>query len=105
LCKLFDADWYEVYDDLCAEGRYQCDMPSSNAVWGAFLILQGYKKHVIDNNSDHIQTVREFADNHPEGTYLLATGSHVVCVIDGDYFDSWNSGDEVPVYYWQRKEE
>lgn len=25
------------------------------------------------------------------------------CVIDGVYYDSWDSGREVPLYYWQKK--
>lgn len=46
------------------------------------------------------QTVQEFADTH-SGTWLLLTGrgkqavegrsSHMLCVIDGNVYDSWNS--------------
>lgn len=78
------------------------DLPSSNAVWGSYLYLQGYDKHMIFNRRDHIMTVREFAEHHPKGTYLLATGSHVVTVKNGDYYDTWDSGDEIPIYYWER---
>jgi hypothetical protein len=28
----------------------------------------------------------------------------VVCVENGCYHDTWDSGDELPVYYWERKE-
>lgn len=27
---------------------------------------------------------------------------HVVCVQDGYYYDSWDSGNEIPIYYWER---
>ena len=27
----------------------------------------------------------------------------VVALIDGDWWDAWDSGDEVPVYYWQKE--
>lgn len=27
---------------------------------------------------------------------------HVVCVQDGFYWDTWDSGQEIPVYYWER---
>ena len=48
-------------------------------------------------------TVREFAKDHPEGKYILGTGTHAVAVIDGDYIDTWDSGDEVPIYYFQEE--
>jgi hypothetical protein len=25
-----------------------------------------------------------------------------VCAVDGFYYDSWDSGQEIPVYYWTR---
>ena len=104
MCKLFNCDWYTAYDDLCAEGRILHDMPSSNAVWGSYLYLQGFHKHLIHNRFDQIMTVRDFANRHPSGLYLLATGTHVVAVVDGDYFDSWDSGDEIPIYYYSLEE-
>jgi hypothetical protein len=27
----------------------------------------------------------------------------VVTVQDGKYYDTWNSGNEVPVYYWEKE--
>lgn len=80
------------------------DMPSSNAVWGAYLIDLGYKRYVIPNVCPACFTIRQFCELHPKGKYLLATGTHVVTVIDGDYYDTWDSGDEVPVYYFTKEE-
>ena len=28
---------------------------------------------------------------------------HVVCVKDGNYYDTWQSGDEVPIYAWVKE--
>lgn len=102
MCALFDTDWFTSYDALTAEGRILCDMPSANAVFGSYLYSKGFNKRLVYNIPTHIINVREFADTHPKGMYLLATGSHVVTVIDGDYYDSWDSGEEVPIYYWER---
>ena len=102
LCKLFDEDWLTMYDRLTDTGREMYDMPSSNAVWGAYLYDEGFNKYIVKNSPEHMITVREFAGRNPVGRYLLATGSHVVAVKDGDYYDTWDSGDEVPIYYWRR---
>ena len=46
--------------------------------------------------------VREFAMDNPIGTYVVGTGSHVVCIINGNFFDSWNSSDESILYFWTK---
>lgn len=38
------------------------------------------------------------------GRYLLALDQHVVAVVDGDYYDTWDSGNEIPIYYWMKGE-
>lgn len=97
-----ERDWDAVYLDLVTKGFALKDMPSANYVWGACLRDQGFSRGVIPNACPHCYTVRHFCDDHPEGRYVLATGSHAIAVIDGDYIDTWDSGDEVPVYYWER---
>jgi hypothetical protein len=49
--------------------------------------------------------VRDFARDHPRGTYLLGLDGHVVTVIDGDWLDVWDSGDETVLFVWSRKDE
>lgn len=39
--------WYEVYDDLCAVGRIDCNMPSADAVWGHYLQMRGFRPLTI----------------------------------------------------------
>lgn len=100
ISKILSKSWYEVYLDIAMVGLKMCDMPSSNAVWGAYLYDQGFKRAVIDNTCPNCYTVKDFCHDNSKGLFLLATGEHVVAIIDGDYYDSWDSGDEIPVYYW-----
>ena len=79
-----------------------CDMPSSKAVVSEFLKQEGYERHVIPDSCPFCYTVEEFARNNNHGTYLLATDTHVVPVIDGFYIDTWDSGEEIPIYYWEK---
>ena len=97
-------DWQKVYVELCIEGFILSDMPSANHVWGTYLADIGFEKNVIPDTCPRCYTVKEFCEDNDKGIYILATGSHVVAVIDGDYYDTWNSGDEVPVYYFRRGE-
>ena len=78
-------------------------MPSANAVWGTYLREHGFKRYVVPDDCGEDYTVRNFSNDYNKGTYILAIGGHVVCVIDGTYYDSWDSGDERPVYYWSRQ--
>ena len=96
--------WYNIFIDLSIEGLTLCDMPSSNKVWGKYLKDRGYHRYAIPDTCPNCYTIKDFCEDHPSGTYILGTGSHVVTVIDGDYLDSWDSGDENPIYYWQKED-
>ena len=97
-----DMSWDCVYMGLCTEGYTMYDMPSSNAVWGAYLTDKGYKRYIIPNTCPNCYSVQQFCMDYPKGKYLLATGNHAVTVIDGDYYDSWDSGEEVPIYLYTK---
>ena len=98
---LLDQTWNETYIDICMMGYEMGDMPSSNSVWGSYLYSKGYERTSLPDTCPMCYTVSDFCEEHPSGQYLLATGSHVVCVSDGDYYDAWDSGNEVPVCYWE----
>lgn len=93
--------WEDTYTDLAVYGFMLCDMPSSNAVWGAYLKDSGYERNIVTDTCPDCYTVKDFCRDNPSGTFILGTGTHVVAVIDGNYCDTWDSGDEVPIYYWR----
>lgn len=101
--KALDLDWEEAYIKIVAAGLKMGDMPSSNSVWGVVLRENGYMRQNIPNTCPDCYTVKDFCDDHPEGIFVLGTGSHVVTVEDGHYYDAWDSGDEVPIYYWEKQ--
>jgi hypothetical protein len=78
-------------------------MPSSNAVWAAYLRSRGYRQYSLPRNCPDCYTVKEFCYDNPKGSFLVGTGTHVVAVIDGDYYDAWDSGNEVIDRYFTRE--
>lgn len=99
-----NQDWVKTYADLCVQGLIFCDLPSSNAVWASYLAQKGYKRSTIPN-ACNCYTVEDFCRDRPKGTYILGTGTHCICAKDGFFFDVWNSGQEIPIYYFTKDEE
>lgn len=95
--------WDAVYCGLCVEGLRLCDMPTANHVWGAYLRRHGFRRRALPDDCPDCYTVADFCRDHPHGTYVLAISGHVVCVADGSYYDTWDSGEESPAYYWYKE--
>lgn len=98
-------DWETTYAEIALEGYQLCDMPSANHVWGAYLRRKGFTRNIIPDECPDCYSVADFCRDHPNGMYILSLQGHVVAVIDGDYYDTWDSGEKIPLYYWQRKED
>lgn len=98
-----DKDWDDVYLDLFAEGFFEKEMAETNWLWGGYLRKLGYVRHGIPDTCPDCYTIREFAEDHPHGIYIVGTGSHVVAVINGDYYDTWDSGHKVPLFYFAKE--
>lgn len=103
ISKASGLSWKTVHLLTAIESNKQDDIQNSNVVWGAILRELGFSKYAIPNTCPDCYTIRDFCYDHPFGIYVLATGSHVVAVEDGNYYDSWDSGDEVPIYYWRKE--
>lgn len=101
ISKALDLPWEKTYILLCVEGLMRADLPSSNNVWSKFLKSKGFKRCTVEDCPD-CYTVDDFCREHPQGVYVIGTGSHAVCVENGNVFDAWNSLRETPVYYFEK---
>lgn len=95
-----NQSWLDVYDDLFLYGREEYDMMSSNDVWGLMLYDMGFEPFVLPDACPECVTVREFARMFPVGRYIVGTGDHAVAVIDGNWIDTFDSGELVPSYFF-----
>lgn len=96
--KALGINWDEAHDLLSDMSKSMGTIMNDNDVISAVLRMNGFYKERIPCADCY--TVRDFARDNPRGTYVLGTGSHVVTVIDGNYYDSWPSGDESVIYFW-----
>ena len=104
ISKALDIDWETAYVLLSMNGFSMGDMPSSDSVWGATLRQRGYSRKSVPDLCPDCYTAEDFCRDHPEGTFVLGFGGHVATVRDGTLFDSWDSSQEVPQFYWTKEE-
>jgi hypothetical protein len=102
ICKLTDRGWEDVFLDVALQGFMLHDMPNANHVWGSYLKQIGYVQRLLPDSCPDCYTVKDFCRDFNKGKYLLSIGNHVVTVQDGDYYDTWDSGDEIPMSYWKK---
>lgn len=103
ITKVIGADWDTVYVLICAEGFLLKELPPTDNVWRSFLSKNGFHRYMVQDAVIDGYTVKQFCKENPEGTFLLFVGEHVIAVIDGDYYDTWDSGDEIPSFFWRKE--
>lgn len=99
------TDWETAYDMLATAGYNMADMPSSDSVWGAVLRQHGFYRFAISNDCPDCYSAADFVFDHPKGIYVLGFGGHVATARDGYLYDSWNSENEIPQFYWTNEME
>lgn len=104
VAKALNTDWETAYTLISDNGYEMGDMPSSDSVWGSVLRQNGFYRKSIPNRCPDCYTAADFCKDHPIGTYVLAFGGHVATVQDGSLYDSWNSSQLIPQYFWYEKE-
>lgn len=97
LSKVMEKTWLEVFDltiPICRELQtytiFACDLNKTKEVMSKL----GFVYSGISNKKGTKRpTVDEFAKVHPTGRYVVSVARHVVAVVDGKYYDTWDSGD------------
>ncbi|MBQ2173825.1 MAG: hypothetical protein II453_01745 [Alphaproteobacteria bacterium] len=100
MAKVLNQPWRRTYIELAVYGYAIADLPSADAVWNVYLLDKGLKKYVLPSDCPNCMTVREFSERYKEGRYLLYVGEHVTACINGDYYDTWDSGDRIVIYFF-----
>ena len=106
IATYFDISWEQAYLMVVAKGYEMKLFPTNmNLVWESMLLDKGLTKYYVPNTCPMCVTVEKFANDHPHGSYILGTTTHAIAVINGSYYDTWDSGQEYPVYYFAKKGE
>ncbi len=103
LTKALNIDWETASIYAVIQQIRDADIFTKNYVWGNLLLRNGYTRHAIPDTCPDCYTVKDFCRDHALGSYVLGTGDHVLMVVDGDYYDSFDSGDLVPIVYYRKE--
>ena len=96
-----NSSWDDAYILVCCGGLIEKTMPDQKSAITTLMHMLGFEKYELPNTCPKCYTIRQFTRDYPKGRYMVATGSHVVAVIDGNYYDAFDSGNEVPLNYWK----
>lgn len=94
-CAAFGIDWdksFDIASKIAKENSSMIQYVAEKVLVEHFgcTVDEEYKK---TKAKDRI-TVNSFAMTHPYGTYVLHVRSHQVTVKNGEYWDSWDSGEK-----------
>lgn len=103
LTKALDVDWETASVYAIVQQIRDSDLYVKNYVWGNLLLRNGFTKHHIPDTCPDCFTVEDFAKEHPQGLYILGTGEHAVAVVDGDWYDTFDSGAMIPIVYYEKE--
>lgn len=104
LTKVMNKTWIEVFNELIPYAiEMQC-MPNEKACYERYLKDNGFEYHGISNKKGSKRpTVESFTKEHKVGTFFLNVANHVVSVMDGTYYDTWDSGRCCLYGYYEKK--
>lgn len=101
LSKALNVSWIEAFDSMipiCREEQTSniFDVPAKKR---ATLLEQlGFTYTGVSNKKGTTRpTVDDFAKKHKTGTYIAMVAHHAVAIVDGYYYDTWDSGRK-PMY-------
>lgn len=103
ICIALNKSWDEVFDELSIVAKNNHSITADDHIWGRYLYQLGFIPFILPESCPECITVRAFSNIFKNGTYIIGTGYHAVAVIEGDYYDTWDSGDVIPKFFWKIK--
>lgn len=102
LSTIADSEWDDIWLEIMTLAFKEKDMMTSNRIWQKYLHSKGYIRHNIPDTCPDCYTISDFSRDFNVGSFIVGTGTHVVAVKEGNYYDTWDSGNEIPIYYWEK---
>ena len=106
LCKTLGLTWVEAFDltiPLCRELQTYTIFDSNHEKTVEAMKELGFSYTGISNKKGTRRpTIDSFAKDHPAGTYICKVAHHVVAVVDGNYYDTWDSGYKSMYGYYEK---
>ena len=106
LSKVLNLSWVETYlktVPYCIQYQTPNIFNLPQKLEAEVMAKLGFTYHGVSNKKGTKRpTVDSFAKDHPTGTYIVNVANHEVAVVDGKYYDTWNSGD-CSMYGWYEK--
>lgn len=102
IATVMDREWDDVWLEIMTVAFKEKDMMTSNRIWQKYLEQQGYHRYMLPETCPDCYTIKDFTRDFDAGRFIVGTGTHVIAVIDGNYYDTGDSGDDIPIYYWKK---
>ena len=78
-------------------------MPNGKTAYEKYLKSHKYEYTGVTNKKGSKRpTVNSFCYDNPQGTFIAVVANHYVCIQDGKYHDTWDSGDKSMYGFWQK---
>lgn len=108
LSKALGLSWVEAFDitiPICRELQTYTIFDGNHKKTVEAMNTLGFKYTGVSTKAGTKRpTVDSFAKEHPSGTYIVKVSHHVVAVIDGKYYDTWDSGYKSLYGYYEKEE-
>lgn len=104
-CAL-NMTWEAAYDVLAEAGKKIYNVPTSRQALDEVLSNNGYKFVTLGKPQKGTSrpTVKEFVEDHKEGTVVLNLADYFVTVINGEVYDVSDKCMKSSVYsYWEKE--
>lgn len=103
ICAAESIDWLEAYDLLAKKGRELYSVSDGDRTIVGLLDDLGYTKHSVKVAKGMTRpTPYTLATDIPTGVIVCRVAQHWVTIKDGEYYDTWDSGDKGVYTYWTK---